>query len=96
MALSIEADDATRPVELLSAGTNDAAYLALRLALLELLFPGERPPVLLDESLAQLDNDRTSALLSLLHANCAGGGQCLIFTCHPREAGLVEAEHILL
>ncbi len=96
MTMSVERDAATHSVELLSSGTADAAYLALRLALAELLFPNEQPPILLDESLAQLDNDRASALLAMLKVRCAEGAQCLIFTCHPREAELVEAERILL
>lgn len=96
MALSVETADATRPVELLSAGTTDAAYLALRLALLELLYPNEMPPMLLDESLVQLDDDRASAMLSLLSERCTEGGQCLLFTCQPREARMVNAEHIVL
>lgn len=96
MALSVETADATRPVELLSAGTTDAAYLALRLALLELLYPNEMPPMLLDESLVQLDDDRASAMLGLLGERCAEGGQCLLFTCQPREARMVDAAHIVL
>ncbi len=96
MALSVETADATRPVELLSAGTTDAAYLALRLALLELLYPNEMPPMLLDESLVQLDDDRASAMLGLLGERCAEGGQCLLFTCQPREARLVDAAHTVL
>jgi len=96
MAISVETGDATRPVELLSGGTGDAAYLSLRLALLELLFPGERPPILLDESLAQLDDTRAAAMLRLLGQITAEGGQCLLFTCHTREARMTEAEHIRL
>ena len=96
LSMTVETADATRPVELLSSGTGDAAYLALRLSLLELLFPNERPPILLDESLAQLDNTRAAALLAMLEKKTREGAQCLIFTCHPREAQMVEAEHILL
>lgn len=96
MAMTVETADAARPVELLSSGTGDAAYLALRLALLDLLYPNERPPILLDESLAQLDNTRAAALLAMLKESTGENGQCLLFTCHPREAQMVEAEHILL
>lgn len=96
MALSVEEEDTTHPVEALSSGTGDAAYLALRIALLELLFVSEQPPLLLDESLSQLDDTRAAALLALLTERCAEGEQCILFTCHGREAGLVESEHILL
>lgn len=96
MALSVETAEATRPVELLSAGTTDAAYLALRLALLELLYPNEQPPLLLDESLVQLDDERASAVLGLLDERCGAGTQCLLFTCQPREARMLNANHIIL
>ncbi len=96
MSLSVETAEATRPVELLSAGTTDAAYLALRLALLELLYPNEQPPLLLDESLVQLDDERASAVLGLLDERCGAGTQCLLFTCQTREAGMLDANHIIL
>ncbi len=96
MTMSVEADEGTHAVELLSSGTTDAAYLALRLALLELLYPNEQPPILLDESMAQLDDDRARALLTLLKSRCDAGTQCLAFTCHTREAELIDANRILL
>lgn len=96
MSLSVETAEATRPVELLSAGTTDAAYLALRLALLELLYPNEQPPLLLDESLVQLDDERASAVLGLLAERCDAGTQCLLFTCQTREAKMLDTNHILL
>ena len=54
------------------------------------------PPILLDESLVQLDDDRASAMLDLLQSRCAEGGQCLLFTCQPREARLCDAAHTVL
>lgn len=97
LSLSLPADGATRSVGLLSGGTRDAAYLSLRLALSALLCPVEPPPVLLDESFAQLDDDRAGKLIGMLCELCAGERQCLIFTCHGREAGLAKNfRHIML
>ncbi|MBQ3482716.1 MAG: AAA family ATPase [Clostridia bacterium] len=73
------------PLSHFSAGCRDAAHLALRLALLDTLTK-EKMPLLLDEALARLDDDRARAVLSVLRAYCREGGQCLLFSCHIREA----------
>lgn len=83
-------DSGTRPIELLSAGTRDSAYLALRLALLEVIFRDEIPFLAVDEALAHLDDTRAAAALRLLASYCLSGGQCLLFTCHSREEALLE------
>lgn len=79
-----------RPVELLSAGTKDSAYLSLRLALLEVIFRDERPFLALDEALSQLDDNRAAAALRMLASYCRLGGQCILFTCHTREEKLLD------
>ncbi len=85
-ALSAQLDGATRPASLLSGGTRDAVYLAVRFALTRLLCRDELPPLLLDESLTQLDDRRAGHVLDILGGWCRAGGQCLLFTCHGREA----------
>ena len=80
----------TRPVDLLSAGTKDSAYMSLRLALLEVIFKDEKPFLAVDEALAQLDDGRAEAALRLLASYCDGGGQCILFTCHTREEKLMD------
>ncbi len=85
-ALSARLDGATRPASLLSGGTRDAVYLAVRFALTRLLCRDELPPLLLDESLTQLDDRRAGHVLDILGGWCRAGGQCLLFTCHGREA----------
>ena len=85
MAITVEADGETRPIEAMSGGTVDAAYLSLRLSLLEVLYGLDRPPLLLDESLCQLDDERAAQFLSMLTGWCAAGSQCLLFTCQSRE-----------
>ena len=89
-SLSLVADGSTYSVENMSGGTQDAAYLALRLALTQLLCPTETPPVMLDEALSQLDEVRAQALLKLLGDWCDEGNQCVLFTCHNREARLAQ------
>ncbi len=76
--------------ELLSGGARDAVYICLRMALAEKIFDGEQPPLVLDESLCQLDDIRASRILSLL-AELSSTVQCIIFTCHMRETELCKS-----
>jgi uncharacterized protein YhaN len=65
LELRESASGLTRPLEALSSGTRDQAWLALRLAMTRLLLP-EDAPMVLDDALVTFDDDRTAAALSLL------------------------------
>jgi uncharacterized protein YhaN len=88
-SLSILTDCGTKPISSLSAGTRDAAYFSLRTALSSMLFPADRPPMILDEVFAQLDDTRAENLLDLL-SKIANESQIIILTCHSREAELLR------
>ena len=76
----------TRELDYLSAGTRDIAHLALRLALVGAMFDGAAtPPVIFDESLAFLDEDRVREALGVLRDS---GVQTFLFTCRSLEASL--------
>ena len=75
-----------RPLPTMSGATREIAYIALRLALIDMLYR-EVPPLCFDESLAHQDDGRTSAILRFL-ADAGLGMQCIFFTCHRREAEL--------
>ena len=83
--LEITEDNAKRKLEFFSAGTRDAAYLCMRMALLELLFDEEMPPIICDESFSNLDSRRLENLMKVLTA-MSKKTQIFIFTCHEREA----------
>jgi len=89
LGLEITEDSAKREIEYFSAGTRDAAYLCLRMALLELLFEDEMPPFVCDESFLKLDSGRLENLLRVLAA-IAKKTQVFIFTCHERELGMFQ------
>ncbi len=73
------------PMDLMATGTQDAAYLALRLALIRLLFR-EAPPFLLDDSFAEQDDGRLDAILQVILAlSKSAGMQTFIFTKYDRE-----------
>ena len=75
-----------RDAQLLSAGTADQLYLAVRLAICELVLPAEKQvPIVLDDALANFDDVRCAAALRWLRKE-AGSRQILLFTCHSREA----------
>lgn len=90
-AVSVIADGETRPVEALSSGTRDALYLAIRLALVLVLYRNEKPTLLLDEILSQIDDTRAKNILQMLSEYTKNGTQCLLFTCHSREGVMSDA-----
>lgn len=82
----------TIPLEFLSRGTIEQVYLAMRLAVIELLFPQGGMPLILDDCFLTYDDDRLAATLSWLAEHYSG--QVLIFTCQKREAALLHKEQI--
>ena len=66
-----------RPLAALSKGTQDAAWLSLRLAMTRLLLPKDAPMVL-DDALLTFDARRTANALQLLRKE---GRQVLVFGC---------------
>ena len=99
-SLSILTENGTKSISSLSAGTRDAAYFSLRTALSSMLFPADRPPMILDEVFAQLDDSRAENLLDLL-GHVAEESQIIILTCHSREAEILKSSskefaHIIL
>ncbi len=90
MKITVIADHMTRNIDALSKGTKDAAYICLRIALAELLGQESMPPLIFDESFAQLDDDRTFAMLNMLFNYTADGTQSLLFTCHSREGEMLR------
>ena len=70
----------------LSQGARDQLYLALRLAVCDLVLPVEQAcPVILDDALAAFDRQRMERALDLLKS-VAEKRQVLLFTCHERES----------
>ena len=83
-----------RSLEYLSAGTRDLAYVSLRLALIDLLYKKEKPPLIFDESLAHQDAERTEKALTLLAKEGETGAQSLLFTCRGVEAHCAEQANL--
>ena len=76
----------------LSKGTADQLYLAVRLAVCDLVLPGEDPaPLVLDDALVHFDGDRLALALDLLQ-ELAQTRQILLFTCQNRERLSLEGD----
>ncbi len=70
-------------IESLSKGTIEQIYLAIRIAVIELLWPNEEMPLLLDDSFVFYDDERLEQTLYYLYEYY--NGQVILFTCHKRE-----------
>ncbi len=88
LSVNVETEAGTYSLDYMSAGTQDLVYLALRMALVDLLY-AEKPPVCFDESFVHQDDARTARMLEALYLLSEGAGQQnLLFTCHGREEAL--------
>ena len=76
-----------KSVDFLSGGTRDMAYIAVRAALIDMLY-SEKPPICFDESFAHQDNVRARAMMKAIGYLATEGCQSFIFTCRGREASL--------
>ena len=76
-----------KSIDFLSGGTRDMAYIAVRAALIDMLYT-EKPPVLFDESFAHQDNVRARSMMRMIKHLSEEGCQSFIFTCRGRESVL--------
>jgi hypothetical protein len=90
-------DGVYRAADYFSAGTVDQIYLALRLAIADLIDASEDGlPVFLDDALVQYDEDRAKRAVSVLK-QLSQKRQVIMFTCHKsierlfRESGKASA-----
>ncbi len=87
-SVTVNADGAFRELEYMSGGTADAVYLALRLALVRVLYKSTIPPMIFDEAFAHMDDERAASLVKML---CSSGSmQVLMFTCQSREGNVLD------
>ena len=78
-----------KSIDFLSGGTKDMTYVAMRAALIDMLYT-EKPPVCFDESFAHQDNVRARAMMKAIGHIANEGCQSFIFTCRGREAALAK------
>jgi len=78
-----------RSVDFLSGGTRDLTYIAVRMALIDMLYT-EKPPIIFDESFAHQDNVRAKSMMKAIAHLAEDGHQSFIFTCRQRESTLAK------
>lgn len=79
-----------RSTLLLSKGTAEQVYLAVRMAVCAMALPTDDPaPLVLDDVLAAFDNQRLGLALDYL-LELALERQILLFSCHSRERAYLE------
>ena len=83
------ADGKSKSVDYLSGGTRDLTYIAVRMALIDMLYT-EKPPICFDETFANQDNSRASSMMKAIKKLSDEGHQSFIFTCRQREAGMAS------
>lgn len=82
----------TLETSFMSGGTKDTAYIALRIALTEILCKCCLPPIVLDESFCHIDSERLSRMLSFLNDEAENYNlQSIILSSHHREAKLMDS-----
>ena len=92
LSLSAEAagDPMSRSIQQLSQGAADQLYLAVRLAICDMVLPAEKHvPLILDDALVTFDDDRLHAALDYLLSE-SKKRQILLFTCHDRERAYLQ------
>lgn len=85
-------DSFFRSAKFLSSGTYDILYLALRIAIIEIIDPGNlKLPVFMDDIFANCDDLRASRLVDVIH-RLSCGHQIFMTTCRNREIELLNSK----
>ena len=84
------AEGQVKSADFLSGGTQDMTYIAVRMALIDMLYT-ENPPICFDESFAHQDNVRAKSMMEAIrYLSEEEGKQSFIFTCRARETALAN------
>ena len=89
LSLETDSEGEQRSVQL-SQGAADQLYLAVRLAICDLVLPEDKSvPLILDDALLTFDDDRLHAALDYLLEE-SEKRQILLFTCQKREGAYLS------
>ena len=80
LEVKLERNGESRDLAAFSAGQTDLVMLCMRLSLVDALFRGAKPFVLLDDPFINLDDRHTQEALRLLH-DLAKDRQIIYLTC---------------
>ena len=89
-SLETDSEGAQRSVQLLSQGASDQLYLAVRLAICDMVLPEKKHvPLILDDAMLSFDDQRLHAALDYLLEE-SQKRQILLFTCQKREGAYLS------
>ena len=80
IAVTEEVSGIQRGTETMSTGQNDLIDCCLRMALADIMYPAEKPPLILDDPFTNLDDGKHEGIKNFLHA-VADDYQVIYFTC---------------
>lgn len=90
-----EGDVFTKSIDCVSSGTQDLAYISLRLALAALFGKsGKKLPVVFDEAFSRLDGERLANMLEVIKRYSESGAQILVLSSQEREGNALEKEGV--
>ncbi len=79
--VKINEQGANKEIKYFSTGYKDLIYICMRLSLIDSLFEGEKPFIILDDPFVNLDKEKTQNALDLLK-NISNKYQIIYFICH--------------
>jgi uncharacterized protein YhaN len=79
--ITVTSQGLPRDPSLMSEGTRDLISLCRRMAMIDAMYPGEKPFLVLDDPFSNLDDARVKGGLRFLH-NASYEYQILYLTCH--------------
>ncbi|MHC1696064.1 MAG: ATP-binding protein [Eubacteriales bacterium] len=91
LTLSVTEGGNKRELDSLSAGTRDAAYICMRMALIGLLYGDNPPPLIFDDAFTRLDEGRFESMMNLI-ASIADEVQIIMFTGRSSELRALQNE----
>lgn len=92
LTITVKSGGRSVSLDSLSRGTIEQVYLALRVSAVEILFPDQALPILLDDTFAYYDDTRLNNTLKWLVK--AYPGQIFLFTSHKREAAFLSRMNV--
>ncbi len=88
--LTVDEQGMQRDPRFLSAGRRDLIGVCMRMALVDAMYRGEKPFLILDDPFANLDGEKLKGAMELLR-QIAGEYQVLYFTCHESRTEAARA-----
>lgn len=89
--ITVLSQDKLLDIRQVSTGTVYQIYFAVRMAVMNIFFPDEPMPILLDDAFVFYDDERLSEVLEWLDKQ---QNQIILFTCQKRERELMNQNHL--